>query len=189
MRIPATCLTCNFIFPSAFNLSGRFTIRGCTTNCPRCGSLAQVWDGVFDAAENILNIVQMSAFTQEQIDSFLTQSRLALSGQISLEQLEERSRKIDPNLGKAAEEIRKSGPVMTFLLLLFIFAFESCNVNIDINRLIDQFMANEDPRASATQSQTSEQPQHEHSGYGANPASYRTDPEAPGIPHPKPPRQ
>lgn len=85
----------------------------------------------------------MSAFTRQQLDSFLAQAKLAQAGEISLTQLEGRSRNIDSQLGKAAEEIKKSGPFAIFTLAMLIFFLESCNVNIDINRLIDQFMASQ----------------------------------------------
>ncbi len=144
VRIPALCSSCGALFASrAFNISGdvkNLTLSGNKETCPFCGAWADIADGVFDVADNVLSIVSAPNITKQMLGAFGKAVKKAYEVKKPPEELATEVEKIDPSFG---EIIRKSGSNKRFYLvslLLIVAAIKSCNVDVklDANRLIDQ---------------------------------------------------
>lgn len=144
VQIPALCPSCGALFASrAFNVSGNvknLTLSSNKETCPFCGGLADIADGVFDVAGNVLSVVSAPSITKQMLAAFSAAVKKAYEEKKPPEELAKEVEKIDPSFG---EIIRKSGSSKQFYLvsLLLIFtAIKSCNVDVklDANRLIDQ---------------------------------------------------
>jgi len=144
VQIPALCSSCGALFASrAFNISGNvknLTLSGNKETCPFCGGWADIADGVFDVADNVLSIVSAPNITKQMLGAFGAAVKKAYEVKKPPEELAKEVEKIDPSFG---EIIRKSGSNKKFYLvslLLIVAAIKSCNVDVklDANRLIDQ---------------------------------------------------
>lgn len=116
------------------------TLSGNEETCPFCGEWAQIADGVFNVADNILSVIAAPNITKQMLAAFSSAIRLGYVQKKPPEELAKEVEKIDPSFG---EVIRKSGSNKQFYLvalLLILAAIKSCSVEVklDANRLIDQ---------------------------------------------------
>ena len=158
VQIPALCSSCGALFASrAFNISGNvknLTLSGNKETCPFCGGWANIADGVFDVAGNVLSIVSAPNITKQMLGAFGAAVKKAYEVKKPPEELAKEVEKIDPSFG---EIIRKSGSnkkLYLVSLLLIVAAIKSCNVDVklDANRLIDQIRGT--PPAAVTSNET-----------------------------------
>jgi hypothetical protein len=152
--IPAFCPSCGALFPSRAmgmmfgggHVKG-VTLRGNVETCPHCGGLANIADGVFDIAGDVITVVSAPRITMEMLAAFRLAVQKAYTEKKPPETLAKEVEKIDPAFG---DVIRKSGNNYLLVLLLIILAIKSCSVSVgiklDVNRLIEQ-MQNTPPAA------------------------------------------
>lgn len=142
--IPALCSSCGALFASrTISIGGNvenLTLSGNKETCPYCGGSANLADGVFDVAGNILSVVSAPNVTKQMLAAFATAVKKAYEERKPLEELAKEVEKIDPTFG---EIIRKAGTNSRFYivaLLLTLSAIKSCSVDVklDANQLIDQ---------------------------------------------------
>ena len=63
-RVPVFCDSCGLVFPSPFSIGpGQLTLIGNRCNCPRCGAMARVLDGVVSAVEQTLHVLSAPQHT------------------------------------------------------------------------------------------------------------------------------
>lgn len=144
VQIPALCPSCGALFASRMlAISGNvknLKLSGNKETCPFCGEWAQVADGIFNVADNILSVIAAPKITNQMLAAFSTAIKTGYEQKKPPEELAREVEKIDPSFG---EVIRKSGSNKQFYLvalLLILAAIKSCSfeVKLDANRLIDQ---------------------------------------------------
>ncbi len=157
-QIPASCPSCGALFASrAFAISGsikNLTLIGNKETCPFCGGWANIADGVFDVAGNVLSVVSAPNITKQMLAAFSAAVTKAYEEKKPAEELAKEVEKIDPAFG---DVIRRSGGNKQFYLVslvLIVAAIKSCNldVKLDANQLIEQI------QGSAPSVTTSSQP-------------------------------
>lgn len=142
--IPAFCYNCGNIFPSGFALSGsaKSWNYGCQSQCPRCGNMAVIADGSYEAAGDALKVIDGSEFTHAVVAAFNDLLHQARAGKLDGEQLEKAASKLDPKLGEAIATARSSGATLPVVALLLMATLHSCQLKIDakvdLNRALDQ---------------------------------------------------
>jgi len=140
--IVAHCPGCGLIFKSRLigfgpNANGgRFVLHSNSEQCPRCGRMAAVVDGVFTAAMGQVRLLAGPQITQEILKRFTELVEQARRNEISPDALQELATKLDPKLGEAVAEARKF-PFWLAMLLLTLTTIKSCNVQHNFNHTID----------------------------------------------------
>jgi hypothetical protein len=139
---PAKCKNarCGHIFPAtAFQFSNSFgiTFENCSTNCPRCGSRADIGDGVYNMPGNSIELVNgppLTAQMMSQLDLLVSQVK---AGVITAEEFLPEIAGVSPEFAK---KIRDRGllPFASILFIIWLLKGVSLDIKIDINRLIDQ---------------------------------------------------
>ena len=144
-RVPAYCENCGAIFPAPVGLGAgsKIILKNVVTNCPFCGSLAQL-DGEFEGAGNAIRIIRSKNITPQNLKAFAALLRDAYQKKTSVEETKQQAAKIDPALGEAIESISKSKSVWTASLIVLMFALSRCNfdvnVSLDVNRLLNDII-------------------------------------------------
>ena len=143
-QIPVSCPTCGALFASrAFAISGNvknLTLIGNKETCPNCGEMANIVDGVFDVADNVLSVVKAPQITKEMLKALEVAIREAYEQKRPAEDLAEEVEKIDPSFGEIVRESGKNSTLYVASLLIILAAIRSCSVDVEIdaNELIDQ---------------------------------------------------
>ncbi|MGG0176442.1 SEC-C metal-binding domain-containing protein [Gottfriedia acidiceleris] len=73
-QVPAFCDNCGNIFPSgiAFENSMGITMIGNKSQCPKCGFMARIPDGVFNFYNNAIEVLQATETTIKDLQKFFT---------------------------------------------------------------------------------------------------------------------
>lgn len=138
--IPAKCRNpaCGAIVPFPMMVrAANVHLSGNTTRCTQCGSIADVVDGHFGADAETLVIKQAP---QRTIDIFAELQRIAdkaKAEKLDTAEILAEVAEVSPEL---ADNLRKRGLTSTILVLLLITLVNSCsiNVNLDLNKAIEQ---------------------------------------------------
>ena len=156
VAIPVHCPHCGAIFRSrglsifespAFAESSvqRVTLGGNRETCINCGKMANIVDGVFDASENALKLLQGPQITVDVLRAFSELLERAHENTITPDELQTEAEKLNPELGKAVAEIRKRPDFLIVATVLLIAAVRSCDFSletkVDLNQLLDQAFA------------------------------------------------
>lgn len=197
MRVPALCPSCGGIseirLPFAMGPGTRVHLAGNMTNCPYCGSIAQVADGVFEIAAGAIKIISAPDITSAMLTNFGQLISATYQGKASTDNLEESARIIDLRLGAAVQLAKQSNGYTWVVLLMLAFFISQCvNVDVDANRLIDQMIGLPPERIlgslnSIEAEQEAEQSaQHGDGHHASDPASAGTEREHKPVPRRKP---
>ncbi|MCV0395900.1 MAG: zinc ribbon domain-containing protein [Rhizobiaceae bacterium] len=147
VAIPVYCPHCGNLFASrAIRISGNvrnLTLKGCRETCPRCGQMATMVNGVFDAADGVLTEIKASNFARPVLEEFAALLARTQLQQVSQGDLETQAAEIDPKLGKLVAAMGGKGiGVLGAVLLVIMIVLQRCNFNLDVavdmNRLVDQ---------------------------------------------------
>ena len=146
VSIPVYCPACGAIFPSSFLTFGN-DVKGLVLNrnmerCINCGSIAQVVDGVFDIANNLISIITAPKYTHDILTKFENAAKDAYNDKIDIEDLAEVADQVNPELGKTIrsplfKDIYKIG----LLILIIICGCIRVNIEINVNELIEQLVS------------------------------------------------
>ena len=149
---PAKCTNvfCGYVFPAtAFDFSNSFgiTIKNCSVDCPKCGSGAQVGDGVYNAPGNKIELVNGPPLTAQMMLQLGHLVQKVKSGALRAEEFLPEIADVSPELAK---KIREHGlpSFVVILIIIWLIKSVSLNITVDINRLIDQAFEVSSARAS-----------------------------------------
>jgi hypothetical protein len=156
VRVPAYCERCALLFPSGIEIIdiGRFEAFGNLQNCPKCGQLVKISEGVFKVADGVIDVVSGSDFTREMIDKFQNLiDRPVPSAPTEVQAIAVEADKIYPGLGRTVHLAQHTG--MWIPLIALVYALSKCvsaeiKVDVDVNQLIDQLTAVESVQVSDT---------------------------------------
>jgi hypothetical protein len=145
--IPSHCHSCGAIFASRFiSIEGsvkNLTLSNNSETCPNCGGRAFLANGVFDIANDVISIISAPSFTKEMLSKLGVAVAEAYKDPSKTEQLNSIAEGIDPELAKVVKKITSGNKLTMVGLFLLAMAIKSCSVNIDldVNKLIDQLKA------------------------------------------------
>lgn len=146
---PAFCPACGAIFPSPISIGGgQVTLIGNVTNCPRCGSTANILDGVFTATEGVLQVLAGPQFTRNVVRTLAILVERVAKNEISTQELARQTTEMDAELGEAVSKIIKSPwpiPILVILILFLQRCDFSISASVDINELWNQITRTETP--------------------------------------------
>jgi ribosomal protein S27AE len=140
-RVPAFCPHCGhaFSFEGFIGGTGAGAVRleGNKTICPQCGEMANIVDGTFSLNNDEVDLIEGPPLTHAlilQLQKIVQSSKDKHPG---AEEILAEVAEISPEL---AARIRKRGlPALAIILLLiWLIKSVSLNIDIDLNRLIDQ---------------------------------------------------
>lgn len=142
-NLPAVCKQCGAAFASAIAINSNAkhaTISGVTQRCPHCGNDADVLDGTFNVAGNVIKIVRSNELTVDMLKRLGELAKQARSKNKTVETFAKEAEEIHPALGPLVRQSVGKVPFATILLILVLLAVKSCSVDIslDANKLIDQ---------------------------------------------------
>lgn len=144
--LPATCTNCGAVFSSALIAFGRGSVTGeiSTSNvsedCPHCGGRAQVVEGIFKVADDVITILSAPEMTKRSLEAFVAAIEKARQVKSTPAELAREAEKISPDLGRLVRDAgTKAGLWPAFLIVAMVIA-RSCSIDIklDANQLIDQ---------------------------------------------------
>lgn len=81
-QIPAVCTICGLKFPSPFRLTPNSEFRGNKTKCPRCGAIAQVYDGITAIIDGLVKFIVSPDFTIEEKQFLFYTTKAVAAGAI-----------------------------------------------------------------------------------------------------------
>ena len=142
--IPSHCHSCGAIFPSRMiSIEGNvenLTLSNNSETCPFCGGTAYLANGVFDIADDVISIISAPKFTKEMLQKLGVAVEEAYKDPTKTDQLNIVAESIDPNLAEVVKKITSGNKLTMVGLFLLAMAIKSCsvNVNMDVNKLIDQ---------------------------------------------------
>lgn len=148
--IPALCSSCGTLFASRVlriqNGVKNTTLLGNKETCPKCGKLANIADGIFDVANNILSIVTAPNITREMLEALGGVVKKAYEQKKSSEELENEIKKIDPSFGGIIQKFGANKPILSFVFVVILILAKSCHFNadykldmkLDVNELLNQ---------------------------------------------------
>lgn len=147
MIIMAHCEYCGALFRSrAFGgISGNITLTltGNKETCPNCGQMANIADGVFDIAGDVIRVISAPDITKAMYQQFLDLTRKVRSEEINHGMFVEMADAIDPRLGKAARIFQKNKKAgILVLVLLWLYMNVNFDIKMDVNKLYDQVFGN-----------------------------------------------
>lgn len=143
--LPAICETCGIVFASPYiiiNSSGG-SIKGAKCDCPRCGGMAHVQDGIYDAIGNRL-------FLRQAFDA-INESNLSKDDLHKLEQVLRSSQSHEETTERVAASVESSIPSAASLARLII-SQDAANLAQILSLLIALIMWLQSNSATTTQS-------------------------------------
>lgn len=142
--IPSHCHSCGAVFPSRMisiegNVQG-LTLSNNSESCPFCGGRAFLADGVFNIANDVISVISAPRFTFEMLQKLGVAVAEAYKDPSKTAQLNEIAETIDPELAGVVKKLTSSNRLTMVGLFLLAMAIKSCslNVDLDVNKLIDQ---------------------------------------------------
>lgn len=154
VSFPAYCTNCGLLFPSGIVATNvkNLTLRGNKSACPRCGYAAEVVDGVFNVAGDLIEITQASSFTIEVLRKFQGLISHPITSAEDVEAVAQSAEEIHPGLGNVVRKANATG-VWLFLItaVLALSKILTVNINLDVNELIDQVQTDQSQHIDHTQ--------------------------------------
>lgn len=126
MQIPAVC-SCGLIFPSGFGFGGnvqRITLRGNKSQCPKCGNMASVPDMVFSSYNGVIEILESSNYTHQEMKSLFDSLKRFYHGVAESQTNNELHDEIEkaeiliPFLARFLPDLNNKAELYTFIALL-----------------------------------------------------------------------
>jgi hypothetical protein len=121
------------------NVQG-LTLSNNSEPCPFCNGRAYLAEGVFNIANDVISIIRAPRFTFEMLQKFSVAVAEAYKDPNKTDQLNEIAKSIDPELADVVKKITSGNNITKVGLFLLAMAIKSCSVNVDldVNKLIDQ---------------------------------------------------
>ena len=126
MRAPARCQRCGLQFVANLPFAGRaITISGSFTNCPRCGSIAKIYDGTYHVVERVLSAARAPGVIRDDVLAFQAVAQSVQSGTISREEATKRVDEIGASFSALWAWINANGAALALLIsiLTILIAF------------------------------------------------------------------
>lgn len=130
------CSNCGHVFESrAIYISGvrNATMTGNRETCSRCGGVAVILDGVFNASAEAMEVVKAPKLTRDTYEKFGQLIEQAKHQKMPPDEFVKRAEAIAPEVGDAAKKIASSKVGYAVALGIFLVMLKSCNFNVDIN--------------------------------------------------------
>lgn len=122
--IPGYCARCDFVFDGTGGIhienSVNVTLRAGKMTCPRCGRLANLASGTFNATSDTLELVAGPPLTAEILSRLRDIAERAKVGEITSRQAVMEASEIDPVAGRLFSEYLALGSQALFALLTLI---------------------------------------------------------------------
>lgn len=140
-RIPAYCSNCGLLFPSGIAATNvkNLTLAGNKQNCPRCGHMAGIVDGVFNVADDLIEVIKAPDFTVEVLQKLQVLVSQPINTNDDVEAIAKSADLLHPGFGKAVRKANIHG--VWLFLIAAVLALSKCvsmNMEVDVNKLIDQ---------------------------------------------------
>ena len=115
-------------------------LAGNLEGCPTCGQMAEVLDGVFDAAMTIIKLIDGPHMTRDLLEKFADLIAQTQRGQITFDNLEHEAAKLNAKFGEAVASVRVDGIAFwTGVLLLAALALQlRLDAQLDLNSAFAQ---------------------------------------------------
>ena len=149
-QIPVECGRCGLLFPSqAFSMtfSIGMDLSGNREECPRCGAMAEVVSGIFDAVGPHLTVVQASPENISRVQRLKSLLEGAAKGEGSPSEVINEVSNVSHEVGELLQEtLRKRPKLFTTLCAALFLLISRCevgvdvDVSIDVNELIEQML-------------------------------------------------
>lgn len=108
---PAKCTVCGHTFKAANLIGGgsveNLTLKGVSTNCPRCGGRAELLDGTYEMMDDTAHLVSSSDVNLEELRHLLTILEEVGSEQEAKEALEAELGEAHPDVLVALRELKE----------------------------------------------------------------------------------
>lgn len=128
VSLPAQCQNpkCKAIFPSGFGMDGKnISFFGCASQCPVCGSNAEVVTGTFSVRDGILEIISAPDSSRDMLRAFLSIAEKAKEGTISEQEAVLEAKRINPKYAGILEVAFSRGmPVLVLLVTILQAALQ-----------------------------------------------------------------
>ena len=133
VRLPAFCSNCGAVFPSAYAVedSKHLELKGCVSQCPSCGIMGRVPDGVYDFVEDAITLLSGPESTKEELARFAEIVERARRENLSPEAFGVEVRRDAPAYVAIADQLasserRQSHRDYLMILLAAIMAIQEC---------------------------------------------------------------
>lgn len=164
--LPAKCRnsSCGYLFDTYRVIGGvnaNVRISGMGTNCPKCGSMADIGDGTYQVELDQLTLINGPTLTRQMIEQLTRIAKTAKAGVTDAEALLAEVAEVSPEL---AAKLRSRGLPLFLIILTLVWLIKSVtiNVTVDLNRLIDQAIGisaeSSDPKLLESDPPTNQQP-------------------------------
>jgi hypothetical protein len=152
-RVPAAplgyCRQCNalFVYQGVKLRNTTATLKGNTIPCPNAKEKyhsAELLDGTFEFAQDSIRLIAGSDFTRRVFEQGLALIAASRKDITAVELAKEAAREVHPKLGALIDQLSgdptKHGTAWKIGLIgaIVLLAATKCNINLDVNRLVDQ---------------------------------------------------
>ncbi|WP_243186687.1 SEC-C metal-binding domain-containing protein [Clostridium intestinale] len=151
-NMPAFCDKCGAIFPSGFYIKdSQGTFEGCTSMCPRCGSMAKVPDGMYNVIGETIEILKAPDVTIEKLKALNELLYNLKSDKIKTDTFEDKVNTELPELSSLVSILPKNrtdlyaflGLIIAFIqMIISLNAKEPIN-NYNIDTVINNYYISE----------------------------------------------
>lgn len=142
--LPACCSNCGLIFPSGLHVAdyALATLRGNKQVCPRCGGLADVFEGTIQVLQDAVKVLRSDIALQVVRDQIAELASKAMRDDLPSAELTRKASEISPVLGKLSRDSEGKPYRKLFWMAVLMLSLESCtaNIDLDINQLIEQLI-------------------------------------------------
>lgn len=146
-NLPAFCNTCGFTFQSSILLenSTNISISDITVQCPRCGNMARVPDGIYDVVGNTINVLVNSNRSVSEFSRILEVLEKARNQQKKPEEILSTVKKELPELSTLADTLPKTRAelyafiaiIVTIIGMIIAFLNKKEEPKIEIHNVIN----------------------------------------------------
>lgn len=146
VQLVALCPDCGSLSRPPFNFENIevMQISNVSVQCPFCGGMARLNDGVFSIAKDTIEVIKAGHVTKEILLKMKDLVEKAQRGDMTFDEFAIRANSINPLIGELVQKSRGKIAFATLLLMLLIILQKSCsidinfNVNLDANQLVEQ---------------------------------------------------
>lgn len=163
--IPAFCDNCHTPFSSGIfvdNCTNLFLGGNKSGPCPNCGSMGTVLEGVFNVFNNVIEVIDASSKSREQLSKYIEFLNGVKKENIDSESLKRKIEEDMPELSSIASYLPKTRNELYAFLALLVSLFslvislggkpEGNTNNITINNVINEVLSEKSIKADNTPS-------------------------------------
>lgn len=136
------CPRCKIIFQTqgiSMNNASGISFSGSFSSCIRCGGLANVLDGVYEATDGVISLMSAPSITLDMHRRFAELVMQARRQALEPAEFEKKAEEIAPEFAKAARIVNASSSRVIMIALLLIW-LKGCTTEakLDVNQLVNQ---------------------------------------------------